>query len=351
MARARVSNAPDGLERQAARREEAQLVHEEVAKLPEACRTAVVLCDLEGQSHEEAARRLRCSDRTRPPPLGSCPGPAPARLVRRGLAPTARRPAHCGPWARSGPRPRSRKSRWTHGPGRDPLRGRPGDGRTVLAAATTLAEGVITAMFWIKLKTIAIASSLFLAIGIGAGVTLGFVTPADDKKVESNSGAKAILKGKSRPPREQYRALVKEFDDAMAAYNNLREKAKTQAERQAIDKIASPRSSSSTRDSSPWPSATRTTPPPRRLVWIIEKTMRYTDGYHRLMAETIDRSMEILARDHLGDARLGPLCLKLVLYPSSRRDDFLRAVAERSPDRVCARAGDPGAGPVSQDER
>ena len=30
--------------------------------------------------------------------------------------------------------------------------------------------------------------------------------------------------------------------------------------------------------------------------------------------------MEILARDHLADARLGPLCLKLVYYPSPRRE-------------------------------
>ncbi len=52
------------------------------------------------------------------------------------------------------------------------------------------------------------------------------------------------------------------------------------------------------------------------------------------MAETIERSMKILARDHLGDPRLGPLCLQLVLYPSPRRDVFLRAVAEKSPDRV-----------------
>ena len=52
-----------------------------------------------------------------------------------------------------------------------------------------------------------------------------------------------------------------------------------------------------------------------------------------MVAETIDRSMKILARDHLGDARLGPLCLKLVHYPSPRRDVFLRAVAEQSPDR------------------
>jgi len=44
--------------------------------------------------------------------------------------------------------------------------------------------------------------------------------------------------------------------------------------------------------------------------------------------------MEILARDYLADARLGALCLKLTYYPSPRRDEFVRTVAERSSDRV-----------------
>jgi peroxiredoxin len=44
--------------------------------------------------------------------------------------------------------------------------------------------------------------------------------------------------------------------------------------------------------------------------------------------------MEILARDHSGDPRLGPLCLQLIGYESPRRDTFLRVIAERSPDRV-----------------
>jgi peroxiredoxin len=44
--------------------------------------------------------------------------------------------------------------------------------------------------------------------------------------------------------------------------------------------------------------------------------------------------MTILVRDHAGEPRLGPACLQLFRYPSPRRDVFLRAVAERSPDRV-----------------
>ena len=117
--------------------------------------------------------------------------------------------------------------------------------------------------------------------------------------------------------------------------NKLGEKAKTQAERQAIykdhrlpEKEFNPRFLALAERYPNDPVAVDA------LVWIVEKTMRYWDGYDRAMGETIGRTMEILARDHLGDARLGALCLKLVYYPSPRRDVFLRAVAERSPDRV-----------------
>ena len=57
-------------------------------------------------------------------------------------------------------------------------------------------------MFWTKLKAIAIASGVFLAIGVGTGVTLGFVAQTDDKKVESKSGRERGSQGaSSRPPR------------------------------------------------------------------------------------------------------------------------------------------------------
>ena len=38
--------------------------------------------------------------------------------------------------------------------------------------------------------------------------------------------------------------------------------------------------------------------------------------------------------DRAADARLGALCLKLIYYPSPRRDVFVRAVAERSTNRI-----------------
>jgi len=65
------------------------VLHEEVGPLPERHRKAVVLCDLEGLSHEEAARQLGW-------PIGTVKSRQARgrarlrdRLTRRGLAPMA----------------------------------------------------------------------------------------------------------------------------------------------------------------------------------------------------------------------------------------------------------------------
>ena len=44
-----------------ARDEDAAAVHEEIGRLPDRYRRAVVLCHFEGLTHAEAARRLRCA--------------------------------------------------------------------------------------------------------------------------------------------------------------------------------------------------------------------------------------------------------------------------------------------------
>ena len=64
------------------------ILHEEIGRLPERYRVAIVLCDLQGLSHSEASQRLRW-------PLGTVKSRQSrgrerlrARLVRRGLAPS-----------------------------------------------------------------------------------------------------------------------------------------------------------------------------------------------------------------------------------------------------------------------
>ena len=62
-------------------------MHEEIDRLPERCRVPVVLCDLEGLTHEQAARHLSWPIGTVKSRLTSGRERLRARLVRRGVAP------------------------------------------------------------------------------------------------------------------------------------------------------------------------------------------------------------------------------------------------------------------------
>jgi hypothetical protein len=69
------------------RAEETAMLHEEIGRLPDWYRTAVVLCDLEGLTHEEAARRLGCPTGTVGVRLMRARERLRARLIRRGMTP------------------------------------------------------------------------------------------------------------------------------------------------------------------------------------------------------------------------------------------------------------------------
>jgi len=64
-----------------------QAVHEEVGRLPERYRTPVVLCYLEGQTYEEAARRIGCPVGTVRVRLSRARDRLRDRLTRRGFGP------------------------------------------------------------------------------------------------------------------------------------------------------------------------------------------------------------------------------------------------------------------------
>jgi RNA polymerase sigma factor (sigma-70 family) len=67
----------------------ARVLHEEIARLPEKYRAAVVLCHLEGRTHEEAARHLRCPVGTVKVRLMRARERLRGRLARRGVVPSA----------------------------------------------------------------------------------------------------------------------------------------------------------------------------------------------------------------------------------------------------------------------
>ncbi len=83
---ANVESRDDAPDPRPIRAEEAAAVHEEVDRLPERYRRAVILCHFEGLTHAEAARRLGCAPGT----IGSLVSRARdllrSRLARRGLS-------------------------------------------------------------------------------------------------------------------------------------------------------------------------------------------------------------------------------------------------------------------------
>jgi RNA polymerase sigma factor (sigma-70 family) len=70
-------------------REEFEVLHEEVSRLPERYRIPLLLCDLEGLTYQDAARRLGCPVGTIGVRLRRARERLRMRITRRGLAPTA----------------------------------------------------------------------------------------------------------------------------------------------------------------------------------------------------------------------------------------------------------------------
>ena len=79
----------DWPERAVAGREELEVLHDEVSRLPERYRTAVILCELEGLNYQEAALRMHCPVGTVGVRLRRARERLRVRLTRRGVAPSA----------------------------------------------------------------------------------------------------------------------------------------------------------------------------------------------------------------------------------------------------------------------
>jgi RNA polymerase sigma factor (sigma-70 family) len=141
------------------------VLHEEIGRLPETYRAAVVLCDLEGLTQDQAAQRLGWPPGTVRSRLARGRGRLQVRLTRRGLAPavgtiaslltaeaaTAAVPAALVEAA-------ARAATLTAA------------GQTIagVVSAAALSEVVVRAMFMTRIKFIAAA---LLTIGAGAGGT------------------------------------------------------------------------------------------------------------------------------------------------------------------------------------
>ncbi|HEX5272859.1 MAG TPA: sigma-70 family RNA polymerase sigma factor [Gemmataceae bacterium] len=144
------------------------LLDRELERLPEKYRTPVVLCDLEGSTHKEAARQLGCPEGTVSTRLTRAREMLARRLARHGLAlsgvglalalagwlATAAVPGPVGEAVA--------RAALTFAAGRAAA-------GTVPAGAAALAEGVMKAMLFAKLRVALTALLVVGALGLGAG--------------------------------------------------------------------------------------------------------------------------------------------------------------------------------------
>ena len=180
----------------------AATVHQEVSRLPEKYRAAVVLCYFEGLTHDEAAARLSWPVGTVRSRLSRARDRLRSRLTRRGVtAPSALGPLTA--WIKSGAHGSAVSAAPSLPTGLTSSVARSATqfafGPSTIAgsspaAADGLAQGVLTTMVFQKL---AIAGSIVLSLGIvtaGAGTFLIQSSHAQDPKPENPPAAGAVPK-------------------------------------------------------------------------------------------------------------------------------------------------------------
>ena len=181
------------------------VLDEEIARLPEKYRAPVVLCFLEGQTHEEAAQQLRWPVGTLKSRLARARARLQGRLTRRGLAPSA------------GLLGASFSSKSSAAVGTALVRSTvktamrsaasPSMAGVVPASVASLTEGVLRIMAMTKLKTIAI--TLMGAGVVTAGATgLAFQAPGVQAEFEQTEGGP---KPGDKEPGDGNNAFVKAF--------------------------------------------------------------------------------------------------------------------------------------------
>ena len=177
-----------------------KIIHEEIDRLPGRFRAAVVLCVLEGRTHEQAARHLGCAVGTVKSRLARGRKRLRGRLVRRGVAPAyALAAVSAGGAALAAVPTGLAESTVTYA----------ATASAVPKSVAIITEGVLISMFLRKLKLVMTAAAVVTALAAGAVVLAqpGIGRPKDGtgkpQHVGSPSLAYHILVSRDgEPPRK-----------------------------------------------------------------------------------------------------------------------------------------------------
>ncbi len=136
-----------------------KIIHEEIDRLPGRFRVAVVLCDLEGRTHEQAARHLGCAVGTVKSRLARGRKRLRGRLVRRGVAPaTALAAASAAGAARAAVPTGLAESTVVYA----------ASASAAPTSVSVITEGVLRSMFLRKVKLVMTAATVVAALAAGA---------------------------------------------------------------------------------------------------------------------------------------------------------------------------------------
>jgi RNA polymerase sigma factor (sigma-70 family) len=176
------------------------VLDEELTRLPEKYRAAVVLCYLEGRSQEQAARQLGCPRSSLSSRLGRARTLLRQRLTRRGLALSAGFLA-AGLSARA---TAAVPALWLVNTVRAAALAQTGKALAGVVSphAVALAEGVIKAMFWTKLSIGTLVLAL-CALVTGVGVLGHSVPPPQRPDARQERRPKAPAKDADPPKKGQ----------------------------------------------------------------------------------------------------------------------------------------------------
>jgi hypothetical protein len=151
---------------------------------------------------------------------------------------------------------------------------------------------------------------------------LAWPVSADDEKAKG--------KDESATPAEQYKALDKEFNDAMQAFQKAHGEAKTEKERQQLfqdkypqpDKFA-PKFLALAEKHPKDPAAVNA------LVWIVTHIFGPTG-----QDNARSKALVILARDHITNEMLGEVCIPMLAYSGDKESEaMLRKALEHNPHK------------------
>jgi len=332
------------------------ILHEEIGRLPERFRSAVVLCYLEGLTHEMAAGQLGCPVGTVRSRLATARERLRKRLTRRGLAPAALPVGLSGSaltrTSDSAALSTSLPMALVDTTVRGALRVGTGNGALagiVSVEAVTLMEGVLTTMMTTKLTllttTILVAALVTTGAGVAAYSALGpghgpAEAPTRLQKSDSNPPlARPTAPTAFGPPsaevkqvmlrrsEESVKALLRDYESELEASRIVVQKAKTPEERRALQpqRRANPASYAGAllyeAEMNP-----ATAPAEEALIWIV------THLPHSSMTE---RAKEMISRDHARSEKIEPLFRHMqILMPGSQAIERLfREALAKSPHR------------------